>query len=360
VTAGAGPSGGAASEFDEVPPDQPGPLKRTGVGRRLAALRRRRRAPQAAWRALQAERSDERRGRPAPPPPPPPRTVRSVVCFLAGPGQLEPLSDSIESVLASDGDATQVIVVDDATADVREADVRERFPAVDVVRNRVATGGPPNLWPTTCIGIRRALERYDFEQWVKMDTDALITAPSLSEAMLGRIGPGVGMAGCHGVRADGAIETYAWHASVLAREEPRDPVLRDAARRARANGWRDGEQVHGGVFTVTRAACDAIAAEGWLEWKRPWHSLTSEDFTLALFCRALGFKLQSIGGPDGIIATANKHTPLPKEEVADGPWVAAHSVRHGVGGEDEAQMRAFFRERRSQWPAPGHVPTSSS
>ena len=340
--------------FDETPPDGPGPLKRTGLGRRLAALRRRRRVPQAAWRARRAAREDRRRGRPDPPPPPSPRKVRSVVCFLAGPGQLEPLLDSIESVRRSDGDDTQVIVVDDGTADVRAADVREHFPEVDVVRNRLATGGPPNLWPTTQMGLRRALERYDFEQWIKMDTDALITGPALSESLLGRIaaaGGNVGMAGCHGIRADGQIETYAWHASVLAREEPHDAILREAARRARANGWRDGEQVHGGVFTVTRAACDAIAAEGWLDWKRPWHSLTSEDFTLALFCRALGFDLLSIGGPDGIIATANKHTPLPKEQIADGPWIAAHSVRHGVDGEDEAQLRDFFRERREGWPS---------
>jgi hypothetical protein len=350
------------SEHEWVPPAAPGRLKGNALGRRLAALRRRRRVPRTWLRSRAAARADRRAGRPAPPPPPPPRRVRSVVCFLVGPGELEALSDSIESVLRSDGDDTQVIVVDDATPDVREADVRERFPEVDVVRNRVGTGGPPNLWPTTALGLRRALERYDFEQWVKLDTDALITAPALSEAMLARIAAGgerVGMAGCHGLRADGVRETYEWHASVLALEERHDPVLRDAAARARANGWRDGEQVHGGVFAITRAAAEAIAAEGWLGWKRPWHSLTSEDFTLALFCRALGFELLSIGGPDGIIATANKHTPLPKDVVADGPWVAAHSIRHGLDGEDEAEMRAYFRARRAEWPSARGAQTSA-
>src|SRR5207237_10867085 len=105
------------------------------------------------------------------------------------------------------------------------------------------------------LGLRRALERYDFEQWVKFDTDALVVGPRFSEVMLDRIGAEAnpGMAGCHGIRADGALETYAWHASVLEREEPHDAVLHEAADRARAHGWRDGEQVHGGVFSVTRA-----------------------------------------------------------------------------------------------------------
>lgn len=321
----------------------------------LAALKRRRRAPLAAIRGERAERRDRREGR-IPPPQPRRKDVRSVVCFLCGPGDLGGLLDSIEALRASDGDATQVLVVDDTSVTAREALVRERFPEVEVLRNRLRTGGPPHLWPLCQLGLHHALRYYSFEQWVKMDADALVTATGFSEQTLARLAaaPAAGMAGNTGTRCDGAPADYRYHAGVLRAEAHRSRTLTAAVERARAAGWELGENVHGGVFCVTRAACEAISRAGWLAWREPWHSLVSEDLAFSLFVRAEGFELLSIGDPNGIFAIANKHLPLPKEEIAGGPWVATHSVRVGLDGESESDLRAFFRAHRSAWPsAPG-------
>jgi hypothetical protein len=243
--------------------------------------------------------------------------------------------------------------VDDCTVDSREVVVRERYPQVDVVRNPVPTGGPPSMWPLCRLGLKRALDRYDFAQWVKIDTDSLVVGPSFSQVMLERIAaesdrPGV--AGCYDIRADGLQLDYRWHAAVLAREESGDAILHEAAERARARGWREGALVHGGVLAVTAPACRAIAAEGWLDWRHSWSSLINEELPIAVFACALGFELVSIGGPDGVIASANKHLPIPKEVAADDSWVAVHSIRHGLAGESESELRAFFRARRQSWP----------
>lgn len=327
--------------------------KRFRLGQMLGAMRRRRRAPVAALRAEVAERRDRRSGR-LPSATPRTRAVRSVVCFLAGPADRDALFDSIDSVVASDGDAAQVLVADDSSLVAREAVVREHYPAADVVRNSVSTGGPPHLWYLCRLGIERALERYDFEQWVKMDCDALVTGPDFSTKTLARLAdaPQAGMAGCTGVRADGAPTDYRVHASILRREVRHDRTLAAAVEQATARGWKLGDNVHGGAFVVTRAACEALRREGWLQWRRPWYSLLNEDVALSLFVAACGFELQSVGGPDGIFCIANKSLILPKEEIADGPWVMTHSVRKGLEGEDEATLRAFFRERRSAWPSP--------
>lgn len=289
--------------------------------------------------------------------PPPPRRrseVRSVACFLAGPADRDALFDSIDALVRSDGDAAQVIVADDSSLVAREAVVRERHPSVDVVRNRLSTGGPPHLWYLCRLGIERALERYDFEQWVKMDCDALVTGPSFSNTTLARLrdAPEAGIAGCVDVRCDGAPTDFRYHADVIRSDIRRDRTLASAVERATANGWEVGNNVHGGVFTITRDACEALKREGWLDWRRPWYSLLNEDVALSLFVAACGFDMLSIGGPDGIFCTANKSLILSKEEIADGPWVAAHSVRQGLHGEDEAALRAFFRERREAWPSP--------
>ena len=325
--------------------------KKFRLGQMLGAIRRRRRAPLAAVRAEVAERRDRRHGRLSSPAPRK-RAVRSVACFLAGPADRDALFDSIDSLVASDGDAAQVLVADDSSLAAREAVVRERHPAADVIRNKLSTGGPPHLWYLCKLGIERALERYDFEQWVKMDCDALVTGPEFSARTIMRLAdaPQAGMAGCTGIRADGAPTDYRVHANILRRDVEHDRTLAAAVERATARGWKLGDNVHGGAFVVTRAACEALRREGWLEWRRPWYSLLNEDVALSLFVAACGFELQSIGGPDGIFCIANKSLILPKEDIADGPWVMAHSVRKGLEGEDEQTLRAYFRDRRSAWP----------
>jgi len=101
---------------------------------------------------------------------------------------------------------------------------------------------------------------------------------------------------------------------------------------------------------ITRAAAGALSEQGWLSWSRTWHSLLAEELMLTLFIRAAGFEALSLGGPeDGLLAVANKGLPLTKEELAEGRWVGAHSVRHGLNGESEAELRSFFAERRSGW-----------
>lgn len=324
--------------------------KRLRLGRVLGALRRRRRAPLAAARAELAERIDLRRGRIAPPRPRK-RDVRSVVCFLAGPNDRDALFDSIEALRASDGDASQVIVIDDSSVVSRESVVRERFPDADVVRNRFSTGGPPHLWSLCQLGLEHALHRYDFEQWVKSDCDALVTGANFSGETLARFAaaPEAGIAGCTGIRCDGVPTDYVYHAEVLIREAPGDRTLAAAIERASARGWQLGECVHGGAFTITRTACETIDRDGWLRWRRPWHSLVNEDVALSLFVRASGFELLSIGGPGEIFAVANKDLRLTKEEIAKGQWVLAHSVRLGLDGETEHELREFFRADRETW-----------
>jgi hypothetical protein len=326
-------------------------LKRFPLGRRLAALRRLRRAPAQLLRVELANRQD-RRGRIAIPTPRR-QEVRSVIWVPVGPGSAPALWDTIDAIKASDGDDSQIVVVDDCTLDCRAAVVHERYPEVDVVRNRLPTGGPPNLWRPCQLAMRHALERYDFEQLVKLDSDAIVLAPEFSARSIERIAqtPRAGLAGAFCERPDGSEESDRWyHAAVLERELLQDRVLEQATRRAEEAGWRRGEIVQGGVMFLTREACQALYREGYVDWQRRWSSTISEDLALSLFVRAAGFELVSIGGRDGLVAVANKFLPLPKEQLADGSFLAAHSVRVGYDGESEAQLRAFFAQQRATWP----------
>jgi hypothetical protein len=330
-------------------------MKRYRVGRRLAALRRLRRAPAQLLRVELARRQD-RRG-PVTVPGPRRQKVRSVIWIPVGPGSAEALWDTIDAIQASDGEDSQIVVVDDCTLETRAAVVRERYPEVDVVRNRIPTGGPPNLWVLCQIAMRYALERYDFEQLVKLDADAIVLAPEFSARSIERIAqtPHAGLAGAFRERPDGSEESdREYHARVLAHELPFDPLLRQATERAEAAGWRRGEIVQGGIMFLTREACEAIYREGYVDWRRDWSSTVSEDLALSLFVRAAGFELVSIGGRDGLVAVANKYLPVSKERLADGSFAAAHSIRVGYDGESEQQLRAFFAAHRVGWPDTRH------
>jgi hypothetical protein len=335
-------------------------VKQFLVGRALAAVRRMRRAPLLALRAEIAELADRRRSR-IPPPGRRRREVRSLVCFVSGPGRSQYLYDSIEAVLASDGDAAQVIVVDDCAVDAREAEVRSRFPEVEVVRRRLPTGGPPRTWPQVQLGIEFALARYDFEQWVKMDSDALVVGRDFSEQTIARFeaSPESGLAGSVGTRADGAPEDRRYHAIVLGREVRGDRILAAAEKRARERGW-SGDVVQGGLMCLARPAAQALVRDGWIEWYPKWHSQVSDDLALSMFVTASNFRLLSIGDPEGVVAVANKHLPLPKEELANGRWVACHSTRVGADGENEDELRDFFRAAKMRWSPPSSASSAPS
>jgi len=330
-------------------------LKRHLAGRMLAAVRRRRKVPLLALRAVWAEREDLRAGRIPPVPRDRHPKCRAVVCIPAGPGDPAALFDTIDSVLASDRGESQIVVIDDCSVSCREAIVRARYPEVDVVRTRVPSGGPPNLWPVLRTAVRHVLEHYDFELFARLDTDALVTGPDFCERALERLSgaPEVGIGGSFRTRADGRPEGHEFHVAVLDRELPRDATLKRGVERAEAAGWRRGDAVQGGVMFMTREACERLRSEGWLDWRRPWHSIAAEDLALTVFVRACGLNALSLGGPEDLfLAVANKGLPLAKEELAERPWVAAHSVRVGLHGEREAELRQFFRGHRASWPVP--------
>lgn len=327
---------------------QLGPLSRavkgTLPGNLAGALWRSRRMPASIARAALAARGE--RGSVAPAHPPRTR-FRAVYVVLAGPGDWPALHDLLDSIRRFEEDA-KVVVVDDASADCRQSVVRAAFPGVDVVRRRWPSSGPPRNFRPLAQGIAAAL-RYDFEVLGKLDTDALVTgpAPSAAAGELFAREPRIGMAGTYGMRGDGVPESYDFDAFVLATTRRWSPSAARLMRRAEVGGY-DGAKVHGGVYFVSRAALDALARSGHLGWRPPWWTQLAEDFWLSVMMLANGFELGSLGGPGEPLLVASKHLPLPKEQVLAEGKLAVHSVRRGRDGEDERELRAFFRQARTR------------
>lgn len=329
------------------------------LGNMLAAAYRKRRVPRNALASARAARTDARAGRR-----PAQRGGRfdGVYLIPAGPGDWEPLRDTLESVLHYEGVRSKAIVVDDGSIDCRAAAVQEVFPEVDVVRRPWPSGGPPRNLPIVVDGIRHALCHYEFDVLLKIDTDALVTgaSPSAAAARYFRANPSVGMAGTIGRRADGCAENYEWDEWVLPHTARWSRSVRRLMERARAGGY-DGTKVHGGVYALSRPALEALAASGELDWRDPWWTPLGEDFWVSVLVLASGYGLGSMGDVGEAFAVASKHTPIASRDVLAEGKLAIHSVRRGADSEDEAQMRAFFRAaRESDQEGPASPPGAST
>lgn len=329
-------------------------LKASELGRIAAALYRRRRMLRQIFAAPGGMRSV------AAPPPAERRRVR-VVCWMpAGPGAHDALLDTYASAVASSPEEVALLVTDDWTADSFAAAITPVVPGAVVVRTRVPSGGPPRLWPVTSLAIGTALKHFDFDYLVKLDTDALVVGPGWAQAIDDAVRSAdqsvpsrpVGIAGAFRERPDGELETdEPYHRRVLDGEGPHDARVAAWRQRAIDGGWPDGSIVQGGCLVLSRACCEAIAGDGALKYRPRLRTIVSEDLLLTVLAYALGFRALSLGGPHGPLAIANKHLPLPLDELLDpgSRWLVAHSTKVGIDGEPEDEIRRRARAARAGW-----------
>ncbi len=330
-------------------------LKASEAGRIAAALYRRRRLVRQLFAAPGGLRSS------IAPAPASRRRVR-VVCWMpAGPGAHDALLDTYASAVASSPGEVALLVTDDWTPDCFAAAITAAVPDAVVVRTRVPSGGPPRLWPVTALAIGTALKHFEFDYLVKLDADALVVGPGWAEGIGAAIhreehrAPAVpvGIAGAFRDRPDGGLEVdEPYHRRVLAGELPHDDTLADWHARALEGGWPDGSIVQGGCLVLAQACCEAIAREGALRYRPRLRTIVSEDLLLTVLAYALGFRAASLGGAGGPLAIANKHLPLPLDELVDpaSRWLVAHSTKVGLAGESEGEIRSRAASARAGWP----------
>jgi hypothetical protein len=322
-----------------------GLARQTLGGKAALALWRTRRGPAAAARSARLARADRAAGRI--PPQDPRREFRAVYLVPAGPGEHEGLHETIASIRRYEGDDVKIVVTDDCTVDCREALVRERWPEVTVLRPRWPAGSPLRLAPLLTRAYAYALDAFRFDVLCKIDADALVTGPGLTAgaAELFAREPSVGALGTCRTRADGVDEDYTYDAWVLAHERRWSREVRALHDAARAGGY-DGAKVHGGVYLLARRGLEAARTAGWLPWAPPWWTLLGEDTVVSLILWASGLSICSWGAPGEPTASGQGFLPIDKESVMREGKLAIHSVRRGINGETERELRAFFRAER--------------
>ncbi|MDQ3644653.1 MAG: hypothetical protein M3356_03985, partial [Actinomycetota bacterium] len=285
------------------------------------------------------------------------RTYRAVFLVLAGPGEGERVADLIASIHHYEGADVKILIVDDATEDCRAGVLQAQFPDVDVLRTSWPIGGIHRQFPQMARALRELPERYDFRVLAKVDSDALVTGPGLTQAAEAVFAshPRTGLLGTtvsypDGTPRRGMFAFEAWMIAHSRRWSRRVRRLFDAAADAREGPY---VRVQGGVYLVSRAALETAAQRGLLRWRQPWWSRMGEDVIMSAVVEAAGFAQGSWGGPGEPIASAQNVLPLALADIVAQRRLAVHSVRRGLHGESEEHVRAFFAARRTTPTSPG-------
>ena len=313
-------------------------VKGTLIGRLAAVAWRWRDAPAQAVRAWRA-----RRGEDPDTTAPPPRERRSAVfVIMAGQGEGAGLEDVLQSIVRWEGTDAAVVVLDDATTDCRTARIRAIVPDAVVLHHRWPCARPPYQYPSIARLLREAWRRFEADVVIKVDTDALLTGPGLAAAAARVFAeqPQIGLLG--------TVQQPIYDRWVLARERRTGRAVRRLHDAALRHGY-DGRKAHGGVYVLSRAALERMAAAGWLDWRPPVWTLLNEDACVGLGVWACGLSIGWPGGDDAApIRSVSHEMPMMMQDVRPAGVLAVHSVRRGLAGENEAEVRHYFgAERRA-------------
>jgi hypothetical protein len=122
-------------------------------------------------------------------------------------------------------------------------------------------------------------------------------------------------------------------------------TLRALALKVRDRGHRLGQYCQGGGYILTRSLLDALAGAGAFINPLVWRDLlVGEDLMFGLQCAAAGLSMHDVSGQDQIFAVAPGCLSLSRKQLVDMNCSVIHSIKGGL----EAEVRDYFRLRRTE------------
>lgn len=265
------------------------------------------------------------------------------------------LLDVIESVECYLRRKYHILVVDDSGSGV----IRERVEHlqkehVSVICNPFPLGKKGGLFISFARAYTYALENFAFKIALRLDTDALVTGYGLDDEAIDffEAHPSIGMIGSYTVKSDGSQRRWwQWALVLLYESSPlralggKQRLWHRELKRARKNGYRLGENVFGGACILSHRCLAAMSSEGTLALEPI--TLLEEDVIFSLLAKAAGFGLGDLGKPEQSMSLGMYNLPISKEEVVSQGKKLIHSVKRGLHGESQEELRTFFRGLRS-------------
>ncbi len=284
--------------------------------------------------------------------------VDVIVVIPIGPGSsIDFTADTIQSFIFYAGSPYKIVLADDSQEGIGSR-LQEIFPEADVITTKKAMGGWAGLYITLSLAYRHAVEKYAFKVLLKLDTDALVIgeAPERDLIHFYQQNPAVGMAGQYRTDYDGKPWNIEWPRRRIIngtstwkffRRPFSNWMLRKVYKQALGHGYRAGENVFGGAYSMSAALLYKLEEAGLL----PEHKLgkvnLGEDHLFSLLAKAVGFQLDSLAGNGMPFGCAWKGLPVSPQQLITDKRKIIHSVRYWQKL-DEQQIRTYFSEKRKQ------------
>lgn len=284
--------------------------------------------------------------------------IQIVVVVPIGPNSsVSFIADTIESFIFYTRTSYKIILADDSHQQIGEK-VKNFFPDVDLLYTTKPMGGMSGLYINLANAYRYALQHYNFDLILKLDTDALIInrEPEKEALQLFKSQPDIGIAGQYPNEYSGEKWDLGWPRErilngVLTWKFIRRPfaniILKQLFIRAIDNGYRPGESVFGGAYFFSKNALVKLDYEGLLPYNKLKKLNLGEDHVFALLVKSLGFHLGDLASENLPFACTWKGLPASPDELYFNKKKIIHSVRRW-GNMNEQEIRAYYKEKRNQ------------
>jgi len=292
--------------------------------------------------------------------------VDCLVLMPVGPNcKLSYIFDTIESIYFYMGDKTPIIIVDDSMQG-KGKQIVEQFPNVNLitnvkgVRGRINYGLHAGLYLTLSKGLEFAVENYDFEVLLRLDTDALIIDyhPELDAIEHFKSHPDLGLIGSFRIDCNGDLRGYAGAQKVLRESLKLNEWIKHPRSRtfswlkwkilhhiARKNGYEPGDQCMGGAYFMSRQLVEKLYHLELLGMENlAWIKL-EEDQLFGLLTYVAGLKLGDFSTGNYSMGLRHKGLPDHPENLVLRGYKVTHSTKF-YNEMNEDQIREFFRSKR--------------
>ncbi len=226
---------------------------------------------------------------------------------------------------------------------------------ISVICNDIPLGKKGGLFISFARAYKYCVENFSFKILIRMDTDALVTGYHLDVEAIEYFdkNPSTGIIGSYNIKSDGTHRKWWQWALVLIYES--NPLIYLLGKKrlwhqeitnAKINGYHLGENVFGGACILSQKCISAMKKNGYLDLEP--RTLLEEDVIFSLLAKASGYCFADFGKPDQSMSLGMYTLPIPKEEIISKGKKLIHSVKKGLNGETQQELRHYFKKFRSE------------
>lgn len=287
--------------------------------------------------------------------------VKAIFLIAFTDRDLHRLVDTIESISYYVKDTYRIICINDCK-DINNINFIKNSALANVVNfiPRYDSNWPKNTYGSLFCkkyqGLEFALANFMFDYVIFMDTDALLTGKELIEKIdkyFIDANQNIGIIGSYKIRTDGKKRTrwrwalYLLYLAYYKKSSLRKTILwKEWLPKAKKNGYKLGDHMLGGAFISPYCFVKDMLKQ------YPYDILVrdkiflvdlGDDVIFSMLALTNNYKIDDFGKPGDPLAIAQKFLPIDKEDVIRQEKQLIHSIKSGLNGESENELRNYFK-----------------